>query len=85
MIEAPVRDVFAVITDFLASEPSTEELLAYKLPDDLQERLSFLLYQNREAVLSCEERHELNDIMRANSMMTTIKLKTELRRRGLDA
>ena len=84
MIKAPIRDVFAVVTEFLASDPSEDELLVYKLPDDLQERLSYLLYQNREAELTCEERHELNDIMRADEMMTKLKLKTKLRMRGLE-
>ena len=84
MIIAPTRDVFAVITEFLASDPSEDELLVYKLPDDLQERLSYLLYQNREAELTCEERHELNDIMRADEMMSKLKLKTKLRMRGLE-
>ena len=84
MLKTPTRDVFGVIADFLASEPSQEQLLAYKLPEDLQTRLSYLLYQNREAELSCEERHELNDTMRADEMMTKLKLKAELRARGLE-
>ncbi len=85
MIKSPVRDVFAVITDFLAADPSDEELLAYKLPDDLQERVSHLLVLNRESELTCEQRHELDDYMRANRMITTLKIRTELRMRGLKA
>lgn len=83
MIEAPARDVFAVITEFLAEDPSDEELLAFMLPDDLQKRVSYLLVQNREAELTCEERHELDDYMRANRMITTLKINTELRQNGL--
>jgi len=83
MIEVPVRDVFAVITDFLASDPTDEELLAFMLPDELQARVSYLLEQNREAELTCEQRHELDDYMRANRMITTLKLNTELRLKGL--
>ena len=49
MMKISERDVFAVITDFLSSDPSDEELLSYKLPDDLQERLGQLLYLNRES------------------------------------
>lgn len=84
MMKISERDVFAVITDFLSSDPSDEELLSYKLPDDLQERLSQLLYLNREAELTCEQRHELDDYMRANRMITKLKLKKELRMRGLE-
>ncbi len=84
MIKAPVRDVFAVITDFLADDPSDEELLAYKMPDDMQRRVHHLLDLNGEDELTCEERHELNDFIRANRMITTLKIRTELRMRGLD-
>ena len=85
MIQERQRDVFAVITEFLADDPSDEELLAYKLPDDLQKRVSHLLYLNRESELTCEQRHELNDYIRANRMITTLKIRTELRMRGLEA
>ncbi len=84
MMKIDEHDVFAAITDFLSSDPSDEELLAYKLPDDLQERLGQLLYLNRESELTCEQRHELDDYMRANRMITKLKLKKELRMRGLE-
>ena len=84
MIRVPERDVFAVITDFLAEDPSDEELLAYKMPEDLQRRVHHLLDRNGEDELTCEERHELNDFIRANRMITTLKIRTELRMRGLD-
>ena len=85
MIQERQRDVFAVITEFLAEDPSDEELLAYKLPDDLQERVHYLLDLNGEDELTCEQRHELNDYIRANRMITTLKIRTELRMRGLEA
>lgn len=81
MIEAPARDVFAVITEFLSDDPSDEELLAYKLPDDLQKRVSHLLYLNRESELTCDERHELDDIVYADKMMSLLKTKIKLRQR----
>ena len=83
MIETPPRDVFAVITEFLADDPTDEELLAYKLPDDLQERVSHLLYLNRESELTCEQRHELDDYIRADDMISLMKTKTKLRQKGL--
>lgn len=83
MMKISERDVFAVITDFLSSDPSDEELLSYKLPDDLQERLGQLLYLNRESELTCEQRHELDDYMRADHMISRMKTKTRLRQKGL--
>lgn len=85
MIEAPEGDVFHVITDFLAADPTDEELLAFKFPDDLQKRVHHLLDLNGEGELTCEQRHELDDFIRANRMITTMKIRTELRMRGLEA
>ncbi|MCY3834375.1 MAG: hypothetical protein OXG85_15280 [Chloroflexi bacterium] len=82
MIEAPARDVFAVITEFLVDDPSDEALLAYKLPDDLQKRVSHLLYLNRESELTCEQRHELDDFVYADNMISLLKTKIRLRQRG---
>lgn len=82
MIETPARDVFAVITDFLAEDPTDDELLAYKLPDDLQKRVSHLLYLNRESELTCEQRHELDDFVYADNMISLLKTKNRLRQRG---
>ena len=82
MIEIRERDVFAVITEFLADNPTDEELLAYKLPDDLQERVSELLYLNRESELTCEQRHELDNFIRADDMISRMKTKTKLRQNG---
>ena len=83
MLKTPTRDVFGVVADFLASEPSHEQLLAYKLPEDLQTRLSYLLYQNREDCLSYDEEVELNDLIRADNLMSLLKTKTRLKQRGL--
>lgn len=82
MIEAPARNVFAVIADFLADDPTDEALLAYKLPDDLQNRVSHLLYLNRESELTCEQRHELDDFVYADNMISLLKTKIKLRQSG---
>jgi hypothetical protein len=43
MQNAPVRTIFGEITDFLATSPTPEEIIAYRLPDDLQNRAHQLL------------------------------------------
>jgi len=43
MHNIPVQTVFDVLTDFLATQPSLEDLLAYHLPDDLQARVGELV------------------------------------------
>jgi hypothetical protein len=45
---APIRTVFSVITDFLASEPTPEQIIAYRLPPDLEARAHELLDRNGE-------------------------------------
>lgn len=83
MMKIPERDVFAVIMDFLSSQPSDEELLAYKLPDDLQERLHYLLDLNGEGELNECEEQELADFIRADDMVSQLKSKSRLRVSGL--
>ena len=83
MIETPALNVLDVVTDFLASDPSDEELLAYRFDEDLQARVHYLLDRNGEDELTCEERHELDDFVRANRMMTSLKINRELRLKGL--
>ena len=84
MIKERERNVFAVIVEFLVSLPSDDEVLAYHLPGDLQERLSDLLNRNKEAQLTDEEIEELDDFIHADNMVSLLKTKIRLRHRGLD-
>ncbi len=84
MIRAPVRNVLDVVTDFLGADPSDEELLAYKFSDDLQARIHFLLDRNGEGELTFDEERELEDFIRANRMMSRLKVNTRLRLQGID-
>jgi len=59
MQNVPTRTVFDVITDFLATNPTPEEILAYHLPDDLQQRAHQLLDKNGEGELTSEEQKEI--------------------------
>ena len=81
METAPSRTVFDVITDFLASQPTPEELIAYHLPDDLQARVDELVERNGEGQLTFDDQQELLDFVRADVMMAQLKVKTKLRLR----
>jgi len=83
MLNTPVRTVFDVITDFLATNPSAEDLLAYQLPADLQARVDRLVERNGEGQLTFDEQQELFDFMRADDMIALLKAKTKLRLRGI--
>jgi hypothetical protein len=79
MLNAPARSVFSEITDFLATNPNPEAIIAYQLPDDLQERAHYLLERNGEGELSIEERDEMMDFVRVDNMMLLLKAKMKLK------
>lgn len=82
MATAPTRTVFDVLTDFLASNPTPEALLAYRLPPELEQRALELLALNRTNDLTFDEELEMYDFIRADDMMTLLKAKTRLRLTG---
>jgi hypothetical protein len=81
MSSTATRTVFDVITDFLASDPTPDQLIAYHLPDDLQTRVDQLVERNGEGQLTFDDQQELLDFMRADEMMALLKAKTKLRLR----
>lgn len=78
---APIQTVFGVITDFLASNPDAEAIIAYRLPEDLQARAHDLLERNGEGLLTFDEEQEMFDFMRMDEMMALLKAKTRLKLR----
>jgi hypothetical protein len=82
MIPAPAKTVFDVLTDFLASDPSPEEVFAFSLPNELQARAEDLLELNAEGELSFDEEREMFDYMRVDLIMGLLKAKTHLKLEG---
>lgn len=79
MRSIPTRTVFDVITDFLATEPSPQEIIDFYLPDDLQARLDDLLDRNSESEITPSEREELERFLNANQMFSLLKTKMKLK------
>ncbi|MBN2303854.1 MAG: hypothetical protein JXQ72_05225 [Anaerolineae bacterium] len=79
MQATPVRSVFSEITDFLATNPTPEEIIAYHLPDDLQARAHELLELNGEGALTDTGREEMLDFVRVEEMMSLLKAKMKLK------
>lgn len=71
-VEATAKEV---ITDFLASGPTVEEIAAFRLPDSLQEHANFLLERNREGTLLPEERAEMEEFLQIECILKLIKAK----------
>lgn len=79
MQNAPTHTVFDVITDFLATEPSPQEIIDFYMPDDLQARLDELLDKNSEGEITFSEREELERFLNANQMFSLLKTKMKLK------
>jgi hypothetical protein len=79
MQSTKIPTVFTVITDFLATNPTPEEIIAYRLPENLEERAHELLERNGEDLLSLEEREEMLDFVRVDEMMSLLKAKMRLK------
>lgn len=82
MAVARENRLFDEIVDFLASAPSTDELIAYQLPEHLDERLHELLDRNSNEGLTPDERDELQEFLRLDHLLTMVKLKARLRLAG---
>jgi len=85
MLNMPVHSVFSEITDFLATNPTPQEIIAYQLSEDLQARAHELLERNGEDQLTPEERDEMFDFVRVDEMMSLLKVKMKLKLRNASA
>jgi len=79
MQHIPTRTVFDEITDFLATEPSPQEIIAYHLPDELQQRADYLAELNGEDQLTPGEREELDEFLKVNRIFSLLKTKMKLK------
>lgn len=82
MVLAQSNPVFSELIDFLSSTPTSDEILAYKPSEELEERLSHLLDKNRKDKLSSEERDELDEFLRFNHFVNMLKLRTRQKLTG---
>lgn len=79
MASLPRLDLLEEIMDFLASGPSSEEIIAYKISDEQQRHVADLLERNQQGLLSEAERIEMEEIGRFNRFMIALKAKAKLR------
>lgn len=75
MMAAVSGTLLEEIVDFLAASPSAEEIVAFRPSATLQGRASYLLEQNRNQLLSPEERTELDEFSRMNQFMSLLKVR----------
>ncbi|MBC8098956.1 MAG: hypothetical protein H7Y11_05900 [Armatimonadetes bacterium] len=75
MHNIPVRSVFGIITDFLATNPTPEAIIAYTLPDELQAQAHLLLDKHGEGELTPEEYTTMMDFARIDTLLLMLKAK----------
>lgn len=79
MQNTPTKSVLDVLTDFLASDPTSQAIIDYELPADLQMRAIDLIERNGEGELSFDEQQEMYDYMRVDQILSLLKAKTRLK------
>ena len=79
MSVASENTISDLVTDFLGSAPSLEEIAGYRLPDELQQRAHELLEKNRHGTLSEIEREEMEEFRQIDHLLTLIKVKAKLK------
>ncbi len=79
MMNASPKTITDIVTDFLGSAPSLEEIAAYRLPTDLQSRAHDLLEKNRKGNLSAAERAEMEEFRQLDHLLTLVKAKARLK------
>jgi hypothetical protein len=67
------------ITDFLTSNPTPEEIIAFKPSEQLERRALDLLARNRENQLTPEEHAALQEFIQMEHFMTLLKAKARLK------
>jgi len=65
--------LYREIVDFLASDPSPEQVVAFRISAAAQERLEDLLEKNREEGLTLVETAELDAYLQARDLMILLK------------
>ena len=71
--DPPPRPLSREITDFLAGNPTTQQIMTFKISAAAQERLENLLDKNREEALSPGERAELDTYLQLSEWLTILK------------
>ena len=65
--------LYREITDFLATSPAPEQLIAFQISHPAQARLEDLLDKNREEDLTVDETAELDAYLQARDLMILLK------------
>ncbi len=71
-----LNETYRYVLEFLASTPSPETILNFKMTAAMQERISDLLEKNREGQLTPAESAELDEYVRIDNLISLLKTRT---------
>lgn len=74
----PIHPAYREMVDFLASGPTTEQIIAHKPGRKLQDRVAELLEKNREEGLTGDEEVELDGFEQVNQLLSLLKARARL-------
>ncbi len=67
--------IYDEVADFLASAPTSEQIIAFRLSDPSEELISSMLEANRTRALTPGEQIALDDYSRIERLMQAIKVR----------
>ncbi len=73
------QSIFIEIADFITSQPTLEDIIAYHISPSQQERIDDLLDRNREGTLSSDERQEMETYLIISHVMSLAKAKARFK------
>ena len=68
--------VYRYVLDFITSQPTSEQIAAFRPTANMQTRLSYLLEKEREGTLSQHEEEELTEYERIEHLIVMFKAST---------
>jgi hypothetical protein len=71
-----IAPIYQEIYHFLASAPTHEQILAYRLSDDTQMRVKALLDLQKHGMLSADHQAELDEFEQVEHFIRMLKLHT---------
>jgi hypothetical protein len=73
MVEA--SNVWGEVIDFLLTQPTPEQVIAFQSSEQMQERVRYLLDVNRNGTLTPAEKQEMDEIARVGHFVALLKIR----------
>ena len=74
--------IFSELADFIVSQPTLDDIAAYRVSPHVQQHIDNLLEKNRESKLTPEEQEEMVKVLAVSHLMTLAKAKARLKLEG---